>query len=118
MKPLNMTVFNGQKWVFQQDSAPAHKDKTTQEWLQRNILAFISAKEWPSGIPDLNPPRLYTVGCFGGHGLPKESQQPGQPEAAAEIPLEMVRAATEEWPEHFKSCVRAEGGHFERHYYK
>jgi len=55
VKPLNTTVFNGQKWVFQQDSAAAHKAKTTQEWLGRNILAFISAKDWPSGSPDLNP---------------------------------------------------------------
>jgi len=29
VKPLNAIVFNGQKWVFQQDSAPAHKAKTT-----------------------------------------------------------------------------------------
>jgi len=29
VKPLNTTVFNGQKWVFQQDSAPAHKAKMT-----------------------------------------------------------------------------------------
>jgi len=26
------------------------------------------------------PPGLYTVGCFGGHGLPNASQQPEQPE--------------------------------------
>ena len=31
------------------------------------------------------PPGIQTVGCFGGHGLPKASQQPGQPE---EIPRE------------------------------
>jgi hypothetical protein len=38
--------------------------------------------------------------------------------AAAEIPLEMVRAAIAEWPEHLKACVEAQGGHFEWHYYK
>jgi len=51
MKPLNTSLFNGQEWVFQQDSSPAHKAKTTQEWLERNIPAFISTK----GSPDLNP---------------------------------------------------------------
>ena len=55
VKPLNMTVFNGQKWVFQQDSAPAYKAKTTQEWLLQNVLAFIRAEDWPSGSPDLDP---------------------------------------------------------------
>jgi hypothetical protein len=50
-----MTLFSGQKWVFQQDSVPAHKSKTTQEWLQKNLLAFISAENWPSGSADLSP---------------------------------------------------------------
>jgi len=26
-----------------------------QEWLQRNLLALISAENWPSRSPDLNP---------------------------------------------------------------
>jgi len=55
VKPLNTTVFSGQKWVFQQDSAPAHKAKMTQEWLWQNVLAFISAEDWPLGSPELNP---------------------------------------------------------------
>jgi hypothetical protein len=49
VKHLNMTFFSGQEWVFQQDSVPAQKAKTTQEWLRRNLLAFISAEDWPSG---------------------------------------------------------------------
>ena len=70
VKPLNMTLFNGQKWVFQQDSAPAHRAKTNQEWMRRNVLAFISAEDWPLGSPDLNP---------------LDYKQPGQSE---EIPRE------------------------------
>jgi hypothetical protein len=33
--------------------------------------------------------------------------------ATAEIPLEMERAATAEWPEHLKACIEIYGGHFE-----
>jgi inhibitor of nuclear factor kappa-B kinase subunit alpha len=55
VKPLNTAVFSGQKWVFQQDSAPAHKAKMTQEWLRRNVPAFISAEDWPLWSPNLNP---------------------------------------------------------------
>jgi hypothetical protein len=55
LKHLNTTLFIGQEWVFQQDSAPAHKAKTTLEWLRSNILAFISTKNWPSWCPDLDP---------------------------------------------------------------
>jgi hypothetical protein len=54
VKPFNTTLFNGQKCVFQQDSAPVPKAKTTQEWLRRHVPAFISAEDWPSGSPDLN----------------------------------------------------------------
>jgi hypothetical protein len=55
VKHLNMTLFSGQEWVFWQASVPAQKTKTTQEWLRRNVPAFISAEDWPSGSPDLNP---------------------------------------------------------------
>jgi len=48
-----MTLFSGQEWVFQQDSVPAQKVNSTQEWLQRNLLAFISAENWHSGSADL-----------------------------------------------------------------
>ena len=91
MKPLNMTVFSIQKWVFQKDSAPAHKAKTTQECLWRKVPGFINAEDWPLGSPDLNPRDYKLWAVLGGRGLPKASQQPGQPEeipreAAAEIP--------------------------------
>jgi len=70
------------------------------------------------GESRLQLPGLYSVGCFGGRGLQKASQQPGQSE---EIPresngrdtLETVRAAIAEWPESLKACVEAEGGQFE-----
>jgi len=55
VKHFNVTPFSGQEWVFQQDSVPAQKAKTTQEWLRRNLLAFISAKNWISGSADLKP---------------------------------------------------------------
>jgi len=55
VKHLNLTLFIGQEWVFQQDSVPAQKAKTTREWLRRNLLAFISAKNWLSGSADLKP---------------------------------------------------------------
>jgi inhibitor of nuclear factor kappa-B kinase subunit alpha len=122
VKPLNTTLFNGQEWVFQQDSAPAHKAKTTakttQEWLWRHVPAFISAENWPSGSPNLNPLdyNLWAVfedmACRKSHNS-LDSLKRSLLKAAAEIPLETVRAAIAEWPERLKACVGAEGGHFE-----
>jgi len=65
------------------------------------------------------------VGCFEGHGLPKESQQPGEPGkilregSGRDLPGDgvcvcvCVCVVTEEWLEHLKACIKAESGHFE-----
>lgn len=118
VKPLNTTLFAGKEWVFQQGSAPAHKAKTTQEWLRREVPAFIADEDWPSGSPDLNPLeyRLWSVleemACKKRHD-DLDSLKRSLEKAAAEIPMETVRAAIAEWPNRLKACVNACGGHFE-----
>jgi hypothetical protein len=93
------------------------KAKTTQEWPQRNVPAFISVEDWPSGSPDLNSRdyKLWAVledmGCQKRHNNP-DSLKRSLVKAVAEIPLE-TRAAIAEWPECLKACIEAEGGHFE-----
>ena len=42
-------------WVFQQDGAPAHTSKTTQEYLDGATPDFIRKDEWPPQSPDCNP---------------------------------------------------------------
>ena len=42
-------------WVFQQDGAPAHKSKTTQEYLDGATPDFIRKDEWAPQSPDCNP---------------------------------------------------------------
>lgn len=118
VRPLNTGLFSGQRWVFQQDSAPAHKAKTTQEWLRKNIPAFISAEDWPSGSPDLNPLdyKLWSVlemmACKTPHKN-LDSLKRALVRAAASIPLDTVRAAIAEWPQRLQACVKASGAHFE-----
>ncbi len=41
MEPFNDTLFQGQCWIFQQDSVTTHKSKCCKEWLANNIPAFI-----------------------------------------------------------------------------
>jgi len=107
-----LTIFSGQEWVFKQDSVPSRKAKTTQEWLWRNLLAFISTENWLSGSADLKPldNKLWAVledtACRKHHNS-LESLRRSFVKAAAEIPLETERAATAEWPEHLKACVEA-----------
>jgi len=99
------------------------KAKTTQEWLRRNVPAFISAKDWPSGSPDLNHRDYKLWAVLEDMACQKrdnnlDSLKRYLVKAASEIPLETMRAAIAEWPESLKACVEAEGGHFECHYYK
>ena len=47
--------FQGRHWVFQQESAPAHKSKTTQAWLKAHFPEIITPMEWPAVPPDFNP---------------------------------------------------------------
>jgi len=100
VKHLNMT-FSGQESVFQQDSVPAQKAKTTQEWLQKNLLAFISAENWLLGSADLKTldnklwAVLKNVACRKRHNS-LETLRRSLVKAAAEIPLEMEHAVTAE----------------------
>jgi hypothetical protein len=69
-----------------------------------NVLAFISAEDWPSGSPNLNPLdyKLWAVledmACRKCHNN-LDSLRRSLVKVVAEIPLEMVRVVTAEWPE-------------------
>ncbi|CAE1312828.1 unnamed protein product [Acanthosepion pharaonis] len=51
VKPSIDEIVAGRPYVFQQDSAPAHKAKTTQAWLLNNVLHHWSPDLW---TPDFN----------------------------------------------------------------
>ena len=40
-------VAGGRLWVWQQDSAPAHKSKEAQAWLQKECYHFVPFSHWP-----------------------------------------------------------------------
>ena len=46
---------SGDFFIFQQDSAPAHRARDTIELLQRETPDFIGPDLWPANSPDLNP---------------------------------------------------------------
>ena len=50
-----MRPIAGDTFVFQQDSAPAHRARDTIQLLQQETPAFISPDLWPPNSPDLNP---------------------------------------------------------------
>ena len=44
-------VASGRPWVWQQDSALAHKSKETQAWLQKEYYDFVPFSHWPLSSP-------------------------------------------------------------------
>ena len=42
-------------YIFQQDGAPAHTARATQNWLQTNFPDFTAKDLWPPNSPDLSP---------------------------------------------------------------
>ena len=69
------TLFQGQTRSFQQDSAPAHKAQTTQQWQEKNIPDFSSTWDWPSIRPYLNPLDYKLWSKASGDGLQVETSQ-------------------------------------------
>ena len=49
--PWCYKVAGDRPWVWQQDSAPAHKSKETQAWLQKECYDFVSFSHWPPPPP-------------------------------------------------------------------
>jgi len=50
-----MRHISGETFIFQQDSAPAHRARETIELLSRMTANFIKPEMWPPNSPDLNP---------------------------------------------------------------
>ena len=49
------TLYPDNNFIFQQDGAPSHTSRITQEHLDANTPEFIGKDDWPSQSPDLNP---------------------------------------------------------------
>jgi inhibitor of nuclear factor kappa-B kinase subunit alpha len=54
VKPWIDSVANGRAYVFQQDSASAHKALKTQDWMAENFHDHFTPNLWPPNSPDLN----------------------------------------------------------------
>ncbi len=119
VEPLSDTLFEGvEDRSFRQDTAPAHKAKSTKKWCEDFLPNFITAEQWCSGSPDLNPLdyRLWTdlkaIVCKCRHQN-LESLKDAIAKAAREFPLKKIHEAIDEWPKRLRRCVQAKDGHFE-----
>ncbi|RVE54275.1 hypothetical protein evm_001102 [Chilo suppressalis] len=96
--PSSLMVWH---WVFQQDSSPAHRAKSIQDWLAAREIDFIRHDDWPSSSPDLSPldykiwQHLEEKACSKPHPN-LESLKTSLIKAAADIDMDLVRAAIDD----------------------
>lgn len=105
-------------FIFQQDSAPAHRARETVELLKRETPDFISPLQWPPNSPDLNPvdykiwsvmqERVYKTRIRDVAHLRERLV-----EEWAAFDNGIVERAVQQWRSRLRACIKAEGGHFE-----
>lgn len=116
--PWAQEHFGEDQWTFQQDSAPAHKSKDTQNWIRSNFPDFISKEEWPPYSPDLNPMDysiwsiLESKACAKPHKSVKSLKLALKKEWN-KLSLETLKNVVDNFPKRLDLCIKAGGGHFE-----
>ena len=107
-------------FVFQQDGAPGHTARQTQDWLAVNTPDFIQKDEWPPNSPDLNPLDYCVWGlmltAYKGY-TPKPTNKDAQKIALQTIwdnlSQQSIDKAILAFRKRLRACVKADGGHFE-----
>lgn len=108
----------GDVFIFQQDSAPAHRARSTVEFLHQETPNFISPELWPPNSPDLNPVDYKIWGCMQErvyrkpiHDLAELKQQ--LVKVWSDFEQATIDKAIDEWRKRLRACVKANGHHFE-----
>jgi len=105
-------------FIFQQDSAPAHRARETIELLSRDTPDFIGPEMWPPNSPDLNPVD-YSIWSVTEQRVYQERIQSTDELRQRlltvwnELEQQIIDNADDQWRDRLAACVRKEGGHFE-----
>jgi len=112
-----MCHISGETFIFQQDSAPAHRARKTIELLSRMTPDFIGQEMGPPNSPDLNPVH-YSIWSVVEERIYQQRIQNTdefrQRLVAVWKDLEqhIVDTAIDQWHCRLTACIRAKGGHF------
>ena len=110
-------VAGGRPWVWQQDSAPAHKSKETQAWLQKECYDFVPFSHCPL-LPYLNPLDYFVwsyvenITNMTSHNT-KSSLIAAIRRVFAELPPALVEKACSQFRIRIEAEIEAEGGYIE-----
>ena len=111
-------VAGGRPRVWQQDSAPAHKSKETQAWLQKECNDFVPFSHWPPSSPNLNL-QVYFVWSYVENitNMTSHSTKASLITAIhgvfAELPPVLVEKACSQFRISIEAVIEVEGGYIE-----
>ena len=111
-------VASGRPCVWQQGSAPAHKSKETQAWLQKECYDFVPFSHWPLSSPDLNPldyfiwSHIENITNTTSHNT-KASLITAIRRVFTELPPALVEKACSQFLIRIEAVIEAEGGYIE-----
>jgi inhibitor of nuclear factor kappa-B kinase subunit alpha len=111
-------MFGRGQWTFQQDSAPAHRAKVTQDWCRTQTPDFIQSSEWPPSSPDLNPLDYAIWGILEARVNAVQHPSPDslKKHLRAEwrkLSMSIVRNSLASWRRRLQAVVKKRGGRFE-----
>ena len=111
-------VAGGRPWVWQQDSAPAHKSKETQAWLQKECYDIFTLLSQAPSSPDLNPLDYFVWSYVENITNMTSRNIKGSLIAAirrvfAELPPALVEKACSQFRIRIKAMIEAEGVYIE-----
>ena len=104
-------------FIFQQDSAPAHRASETISLLERETPVFISPDLWPPNSPDLNPVDYKIWGVMQQRVYQTKIQNVNDLKRRlfnvwADMQQSVIDDAIDKWRKRMRACVRARGGQF------
>ena len=100
-------VADGRPWVWQQDSAAAHKSKETQAWLQKECYDFVLFSHWSPSTPTYT---RWTTLSYVENIL---SLITAIRQVFAKLLPALVEKACSQFRIHIKAVIEAEGGYIE-----
>jgi transposase len=108
----------GDMFIFQQDSAPAHRARETIEYLSRNAPYFIGPEIWPPNSPDLNPVDYSIWSIMEQRVYQKRIQNTDELRQCLvsvwnDLEQHLIDTAIDQWRRRLAKCVREKGSHFE-----
>ena len=112
-------VADGRPWVWQQDSALAHKSKETQAWLQKECYDFVPFSHWRPSSPDLKPQDYFVwsyvenITSMTFYNIIKASLIAAIRRVFAELPPALVEKACSQFRIRIEAAIEAESGYIE-----